>query len=311
MPIVDDITALVGETPLVRLKRLDAGLPAEVLVKLESFNPLSSVKDRIALGMIEAAEADGRLHPGVTVVEPTSGNTGIGLAFVCASRGYDLVLYMPETMSVERRKLLVALGAEVVLTPGSEGMRGSISRAEARAAQPDHLLLMQFANPANPATHVRTTAEELWRDTEGRLDVFVAGVGTGGTFTGSTRALKARLPGLYAVAVEPESSPVLAGGAPGPHRLMGIGAGFIPEVMDLSLADEIVGVTADDAATTARRLAREEGILVGISSGAALWAALQVASRPERAGQRVVVVLPDSGERYLSTRLFSEPVGGL
>ncbi len=310
--IYGDITRTIGETPLVRLNRLAAGLAATVLVKLECFNPLSSVKDRIGVSMIEAAEREGRIGPDTILIEPTSGNTGIALAFVCAARGYRLVLTMPETMSLERRKLLRALGAELVLTPGEEGMKGAVRRAEELAAQdPRYLLLNQFGNPANPDIHRRTTALEIWRDTDGAVDIVVAGVGTGGTITGVAEALKPLKPSLQAVAVEPAASPVLSGGPPGRHRIQGIGAGFIPDVLRLDLVDEIIQVKDDDAIRTARRLAREEGILVGISSGAVAWAALQVAARPESAGKMIVAVLPDTGERYLSTDLFADEEAGL
>jgi cysteine synthase A len=307
MQIAPDVTTLIGDTPLVRLPRLCAGLQADVVAKLESFNPCASVKDRIALSMIEAAERAGRIRQDTILLEPTSGNTGIGLAMVAASRGYNLVLTMPETMSVERRKLLAAFGAQLVLTPGPEGMPGAIRRAEQMAASnPRYLILQQFENPANPEVHRRTTAEEIWRDTGGEIDVFVAGVGTGGTITGVAQVLKKRNPALRAVAVEPVDSPVLSGGKPGPHKIQGIGAGFVPAVLDRELIDEIVQVRAEDAGKVARRLAREEGILVGISAGAALHAALEIARRPESARKRIVVVLPDSGERYLSTWLFEE-----
>ncbi len=310
--IYSDITKTIGDTPLVRLNRLTAGLEATVLVKLECFNPLASVKDRIGVSMIEAAEREGKIGPDTILIEPTSGNTGIALAFVCAARGYRLVLTMPETMSVERRKLLRALGAELILTPGEEGMRGAVRRAEELAAQdPRYLLLQQFKNPANPDIHRRTTALEIWRDTDGAVDIVVAGVGTGGTITGVAEALKPLKPSLRAVAVEPAASPVLSGGPPGRHKIQGIGAGFIPDVLRLDLVDEIIQVADDDAARTARRLAREEGILVGISSGAVAWAALQVAARPENAGKMIVAVLPDTGERYLSTDLFAEEEAGL
>lgn len=307
-PIYPDITATIGRTPLVRLNRVTAGLPATVLAKLESFNPCSSVKDRIGLSMIEAAEAAGQIGPDTILLEPTSGNTGIALAMVCAARGYRLVLTMPETMSVERRKLLRALGAVLILTPGAEGMPGAVRRAEELAAQdPRYLILHQFRNPANPEVHRRTTAEEIWRDTEGKVDILVAGVGTGGTITGVAEVIKARRPSFRAIAVEPARSPVLSGGQRGPHQIQGIGAGFVPEVLRLDLVDEIIQVQDEDAKEAARRLARYEGILCGISSGAAAWAALQVASRPENAGKTIVVVLPDTGERYLSTDLFDVP----
>jgi cysteine synthase A len=307
MQIAPDVTKLIGETPLVRLPRLCAGLQADVVAKLESFNPCASVKDRIALSMIEAAERAGRIRQDTILLEPTSGNTGIGLAMVAASRGYNLVLTMPETMSVERRKLLAAFGAQLVLTPGPEGMPGAIRRAEQMAASnPRYLILQQFENPANPEVHRRTTAEEIWRDTGGEIDVFVAGVGTGGTITGVAQVLKKRNPALRAVAVEPVESPVLSGGKPGPHKIQGIGAGFVPGVLDRELIDEIIQVRAEDAGKVARRLAREEGILTGISAGAALHAALEIARRPDSARKRIVVVLPDTGERYLSTWLFEE-----
>jgi cysteine synthase A len=307
MQIAPDVTKLIGETPLVRLPRLCAGLQADVVAKLESFNPCASVKDRIALSMIEAAERAGRIHQDTILLEPTSGNTGIGLAMVAASRGYNLVLTMPETMSVERRKLLAAFGAQLVLTPGPEGMPGAIRRAEQMAASnPRYLILQQFENPANPEVHRKTTAEEIWRDTGGEIDVFVAGVGTGGTITGVAQVLKKRNPALRAVAVEPVESPVLSGGKPGPHKIQGIGAGFVPGVLDRELIDEIIQVRAEDAGKVARRLAREEGILTGISAGAALHAALEIARRPDSARKRIVVVLPDTGERYLSTWLFEE-----
>jgi cysteine synthase A len=305
MGIYNDVTELIGSTPLVRLRRVASGLPAAVLAKLEYFNPGGSVKDRIACNMIREAEEKGLITRDTLIIEPTSGNTGIGLAMVCAARGYRLVLTMPETMSVERRRLLAAYGAEVVLTPGSEGMAGAVRKAqELAASHPNAFIPQQFANPANPAAHRATTAEEIWRDTGGEVDFFVAGVGTGGTITGVASVLKARRPSLRAVAVEPAVSPVLSGGEPGPHKIQGIGAGFVPEVLDRSLLDEIIRVTDEDALHTARRLAREEGLLVGISAGAAAWAAIQVASRPENRGKNVVVLLPDTGERYLSTDLF-------
>jgi cysteine synthase A len=305
MKIAESIVDLVGNTPLVRLGRMAKGMPAAVAAKLESFNPLSSVKDRIARSMIEVGERDGLIGPGTVIVEPTSGNTGIGLAFVCAARGYSLILTMPETMSMERRVLLKALGAELVLTPGKEGMTGAVRRAEEIVKQtPNAFMPQQFRNPANPEVHRRTTAEEVWQDTDGGVDIFVAGVGTGGTITGVAQTLKRRKPQLQAVAVEPAASPVLSGGQAGPHRIQGIGAGFVPEVLDRSVIDEVVQVRDEDAARTARRLAREEGILAGISSGAATWAALEVAGRPQNQGKLIVVVLPDTGERYLSTGLF-------
>jgi len=305
--IADDVTKLVGNTPLVRINRITAGLPGQVVAKLESFNPCSSVKDRIGLSMIEAAERDGRITPETILLEPTSGNTGIALAFVAAVRGYRLVLTMPETMSVERRKLLAALGAELVLTPGSEGMPGAIRRAnEMAASNPSYLVLQQFANPANPEVHRRTTAEEIWRDTDGRVDILVAGVGTGGTITGVAEIIKPRKPSFKAIALEPIDSPVLSGGKPGPHKLQGIGAGFVPDVLRTDLIDEIIQVRQADAGTMARRLAREEGIISGISCGAAMWGAVEVARREENRGKLIVVVLPDTGERYLSTWLFEE-----
>ena len=308
MPIADSITDLIGRTPLVRLGRLDAGTGARVLGKLESMNPGGSVKDRIGLAMIEAAEREGRMTPGTTVVvEPTSGNTGIALAFVCAAKGYRCILTMPDTMSVERRQLLQALGAELILTPGAEGMKGAIRKAEEMAAEDPRVFIpYQFKNPANPEIHRRTTAEEIWRDTDGEVDVVVAGVGTGGTITGIAEALKERKPGFQAVAVEPVGSPVLSGGEPGPHKIQGIGAGFVPDVLRLDLVDEIVQVTDDAAWEMARRLAREEGIFAGISSGANTYAALQIAARPENAGKTIVVILPDTGERYLSTGVFGD-----
>lgn len=304
--IYSDITWTIGNTPLVRLNRITKDLHADVLVKVESFNPMGSVKDRIGLAMIEEAERTGKIKEGTTIIEPTSGNTGIALAGVCAARGYKLILVMPETMTIERRKLLKALGAELILTPGPEGMKGAVNKAEQMAAEDPALYYIpqQFQNPANPEIHRRTTAEELWRDTDGKADVIVAGVGTGGTITGVASVFKKRKPTFKAIAVEPAESPVLSGGSPGPHRIQGIGAGFIPDVLQLDLVDEIIKVNADDATATARRLAKEEGILAGISSGAATYAALQVASREEMVGKTIIVVLPDTGERYLSTDLF-------
>jgi cysteine synthase A len=304
MPIQEDITRTIGSTPLVLLRRLPGEAAATVAVKLESFNPLSSVKERIALAMIAAAEEEGRVEADTVIIEPTSGNTGIGLACVCAARGYRLVLTMPETMSLERRKLLRLLGAEVVLTPGTEGMLGAIRKAEELTREyPRAFIPQQFQNPHNPEVHRRTTAEEIWRDTDGRIDILVAGVGTGGTITGVAETLKPRRPGFRAVAVEPSASPVLSGGKPGPHPIQGIGAGFIPPVLNRSIIDEVIPVGSREALDTARALARAEGMVCGISSGAALWAALAVARRPENAGKLIVAILPDTGERYLSTAL--------
>jgi cysteine synthase A len=303
--IYDDITQTVGHTPLVRLNRVGAGLAASLVAKVESFNPLSSVKDRIGLSMIEAAEREGLIGSETILVEPTSGNTGIGLAFVCAARGYRLMLVMPDSMSVERRTLFEALGADLLLTPGSEGMVGAVSRAEELAAgDARYFLPQQFKNPANPEVHRRTTALEIWDDTDGEVDVLVAGVGTGGTITGVGEVLKKRKPQLEVVAVEPAGSPVLSGEEPGGHGIQGIGAGFVPEVLNRKVIDEVITVEDEDAVLTARRLAAEEGILAGISSGAATYAALELGGRPEHRGQLVVVILPDSGERYLSTSLF-------
>jgi len=307
MRIAQDVTKLIGNTPLVRLNRVINGVKAQIVVKLESFNPLASVKDRIGVSMIEAAERAGLVGKDVTVIEPTSGNTGIALAFVCAARGYRLVLTMPDTMSLERRQLLLALGAELVLTPGSEGMPGAVKKAEELVAKtPSSFMPQQFKNPANPEIHRKTTAEEIWNDTEGKVDILVAGVGTGGTITGVAEVIKGRKPQFRAVAVEPADSPVLSGGSRGPHKIQGIGAGFVPDVLRLDLIDEIIRVTSADAGKVARRLAKEEGLLVGISSGAAAWAALEVAKRTENEGKLIVAVLPDSGERYLSTWLFQE-----
>ena len=307
MKIAENITELVGKTPLVRLNRVTQGLDATVVCKLEFFNPCSSVKDRIGLSMIEAAERDGRITEDTVIVEPTSGNTGIALAFVCAARGYRCTLVMPDTMSIERRKLLRAFGAELVLTPGAEGMPGALRKAEELAAQDERCFVpQQFQNAANPEAHRRTTAEEIWNDTDGKVDVLVSGVGTGGTITGVAQVLKQRKPGLKAVAVEPSDSPVLSGGKAGPHKIQGIGAGFVPDVLDRDLIDDIVQVGHEVAGETARRLAREEGILAGISSGAAVWAATEVARRPENSGKLIVAVLPSCGERYLSTWLYEE-----
>lgn len=306
--IHQDITTTVGNTPLVRLNRLTKDLKAIVIGKLESRNPLGSVKDRIARSMIEAAEGEGKIGTGSTIIEPTSGNTGIGLAFVCAARGYRLVLTMPDTMSIERRQLLKAFGAELILTPGAEGMAGAISKAEELAGKgTDYFLPQQFKNPANPAVHRLTTAEEIWNGTEGQVDILVAGVGTGGTITGVAEVIKKRKPGFKAIAVEPARSPVLSGGVKGPHKIQGIGAGFVPDILDLTLVDEIFPVEDEEAAVMARRLAMEEGLFVGISSGAAMHAALAVAARPENAGKNLVVILPSTGERYLSTGLFDLP----
>jgi len=302
-----DITELIGNTPMVELGRVGVGLGARILLKLESTNPGGSVKDRIASAMIEAAEVSGAVGPNSILVEPTSGNTGIGLATVCAAKGYGLVLIMPDTMSLERRKLLAALGAEVILTPGAEGMAGAMEKARELVERgPEYVTLNQFANPANPEAHRRTTAEEIWRDTEGDVDLFVAGIGTGGTFTGVVGALKEKKPELIGVAVEPVGSAVLSGGEAGPHRIQGIGAGFIPEVMDVSLADEVMTVTGEEAGVTSRRLAREEGIVVGISAGANVAAALRLGAREELSGRVIVTLAPDTGERYLSTWLFEE-----
>ena len=309
--IAENITQLVGNTPLCYLDKVARGLPGRVAAKLEFFNPCSSVKDRIGLSMIQAAEQAGKIKKETILLEPTSGNTGIALAFVAAQRGYPLTLTMPETMSQERRKLLSVFGAKLVLTPGAEGMPGAIRRAqELAASDPRYLILQQFENPANPEAHRRTTAEEIWRDTEGRVDAVVAGVGTGGTITGVAEVLKERKPGVKAIAVEPVGSPVLSGGKPGPHKIQGIGAGFVPKVLRTDLIDEILQVGHEDAGAMARRLAREEGILTGISAGANVFAALQVAGRPEFKGKLIVTVLCDTGERYLSTWLFEEPEGG-
>jgi cysteine synthase A len=305
MKYYESIGSTIGSTPLVRLNRLAAGLPGQVFAKLEFFNPLGSVKDRIAASMIAAAELEGKITSETLIVEPTSGNTGIALAFICAAKGYRLCLTMPETMSVERRKLLIHLGAELVLTPGPQGMPGAIDKArEILAATPNAYMPDQFANPANPRIHRETTAEEIWRDTEGQADILVAGVGTGGTITGVSQVMKARKPSFRTVAVEPADSPVLSGGKKGPHKIQGIGAGFVPEVLDRSVVDEIVTVTNDDAFETGRQLAKMEGLLCGISSGAATWAALQVARRPEFADKIIVVILASTGERYISTELF-------
>jgi len=305
--IVNSLTELIGNTPLLRLHRVAQGVSADVVVKVESFNPGGSIKDRIGFNMISRAEEKGLLKKGSVIIEPTSGNTGIGLAFVAASRGYRLILTMPDTMSLERRNLLKAYGAELVLTPGSQGMSGAIQKAEELAREiSDSFIPQQFENPANPEIHRLTTAEEIWRDTDEKVDIIVAGVGTGGTITGIAQVLKSRKPELQVVAVEPADSPVLSGGKPGPHKIQGIGAGFIPQVLDLSLVDEIIKVSNQDAFDIGRRLAREEGLLVGISSGAAAFAALQLAQRKENQGKLIVAILPDNGERYLSTALFQD-----
>jgi len=304
--IYEDITKTIGNTPLVRLNKVSNGLGATVVAKMESFNPLHSVKDRIGLAMVEAAVKAGKIQENTVILAPTSGNTGIGLPFACAAKGYRLMLVMPETMSVERRKLAKALGAELILTPGKDGMKGAVARAEEMAREnPDcYFIPQQFRNAANTTLHRKTTAEEIWRDPDGKIDILVAGVGTGGTITGVVEVIKARKPGFKAVAVEPAASHVLEGGNPGPHMTQGIGAGFIPEILRVELIDEIIPVSNEDAFNIARRLAKEEGILAGISSGAATWAALQVAARPENKGKLIVVVLSDTGERYLSTELF-------
>ena len=307
MKIAKNILELVGNTPLVQLNRVTQGVNATILAKLEFFNPAHSVKDRIAVSMVDAAEQAGKIKPDTVILEPTSGNTGIGLAMVCAARGYKCAFVMPETMSRERRLLLKAYGAELILTPGPEGMPGAIKKAEElAAADPRYFIPQQFANPANPAIHRTTTAEEVWNDTDGKVDIFVSGVGTGGTVTGVGEVLKARKPGVQIIAVEPDASPVLSGGQRGPHPIQGIGAGFVPEILNTKIYDEVVRVKNDDAFNLARRMAKEEGILVGISSGAAVWAAIEVGRRPENSGKVIVVVIPSFGERYLSTPLFAD-----
>ena len=308
--IAQKLTDLIGNTPLLALNRYsqEAGLPSAIVAKLEYFNPLGSVKDRVAFAMITAAEQAGKINQDTVIIEPTSGNTGVGLAFVAASKGYKLVLTMPETMSVERRNLLKALGAEIVLTSGAAGMKGAIAKAEELAQDhPNSFIPQQFKNPANPTAHRETTAEEIWRDTDGKVDIFVAGVGTGGTITGVGEVLKKYNPAVKIIAVEPASSPVLSGGQPGPHALQGIGAGFVPDVLNRAILDEIIPVKNEDAFATSRALSKTEGLLVGISSGAAAWAATEIAKRPENVGKVIVVLLPDTGERYLSTPLFAEP----
>jgi len=303
--IYKDITETIGRTPLVKLNKITKGLKAKIVGKLESFNPLASVKDRIGVSMIEAAEKKGLIKKNTIIIEPTSGNTGISLAFVCAARGYKLILTMPDTMSLERRQLLALFGAELVLTPGSEGMKGAVKKAEELVKKtPNSFMPQQFKNPANPEIHRRTTAEEIWSDTDGRVDILVAGVGTGGTITGVAEVIKKRKPEFKAIAVEPKDSPILSGGEPGPHKIQGIGAGFVPDVLRMDLVDEVIQVSNEDAAKTARRLAKEEGLFVGISSGAAVWAAIEIAKKKENKGKLIVVILPDTGERYLSTELF-------
>jgi cysteine synthase A len=307
MKIADDVTALIGNTPLVRLRKVTAGARGDVVAKLEFYNPAHSVKDRIGVSMIDAAEKAGKITRDTIILEPTSGNTGIGLAFVCAARGYKCALIMPDTMSKERRMLLRAYGAELILTPGAEGMVGCIKKAEELAASDKRYFIpQQFQNPANPEIHRKTTAEEIWRDTDGKVDILVSGIGTGGTITGVGEVIKARKPSFRCVAVEPDASPVLSGGQKGPHPIQGIGAGFVPDILNTKIYDEVIRVKNDDAFAMARRSAREEGLLVGISSGAAIWAAVEVARRPESAGKLIVVIIPSFGERYLSTPLFAD-----
>ena len=305
--IYSDITKTIGNTPLVQLNRITEGSQATVLVKLESFNPLSSVKDRLGIALIEDGERKGLINKDTVIIEPTSGNTGIALAFIAAAKGYKLILTMPDTMSLERRQLLKIFGAELVLTEGAKGMKGAIEKAEELARKtPNSFVPQQFNNPANPEIHRKTTAEEIWNDTDGKVDILISGIGTGGTITGVAEVIKKRKPGFKAIAVEPDASPVLSGGTPGPHKIQGIGAGFVPKVLNRGIIDEVIRVTNENAGETARQAARQEGILVGISSGAALWAALEVAKRKENKGKTIVVILPDTGERYLTTWLFQE-----
>jgi cysteine synthase len=311
MRIAENISELVGNTPLVKLNKVTSGLNAEVLAKLESFNPCGSVKDRIALAMIDDAEERGLINQDTVIIEPSSGNTGVGLAFVCAVKGYKLIITMPESMSIERRKLIIGFGGEIVLTPASEGMSGAIKKAnELAELYKNSFIPQQFKNLSNPEIHRRTTAEEIWDDTDGKIDILVCGVGTGGTITGVSEVIKTRKPQLKTIAVEPKESPILSGGQHSPHKIQGIGAGFVPEILNRSIIDEIITVSSEDAIATAKRLIKEEGILCGISSGAAAWAALQVAAKPENTGKQIVVVLPDTGERYLSTLLFPDKTEG-